>query len=326
MIGGRPASGAILATLVACTFPLATGAEDAPSYSDRLRLPTRGDAMRHPISVHADAATGEIFVCDQFENRILIFDEQGLFRFEISGGALFNSPRDVAVDAEGHILLLANTDRGPGLLWLDFDGRFESHATPKIQQGDDEYRVFSSVAYAAANDRMYVIDAEAKRMIIAERDGAVVRYVDLAEGLSEKDRLEQVLGHVDVYGETVFVSTPSEGQVLRYDLAGTALSRVGLSGTAGCQTAFPVAAALDARGRVIVLDKQRALMTIWEPEGNRCLAEFGVFGTNPGALYQPSDLALDRSGRIYASQVYDGRIQVWELGAAGRSSPLDDPR
>ena len=85
--------------------------------------------------------------------------------------------------------------------------------------------------------------------------------------------------------------------------------------SAPCQTAFPVAAALGADGTVVVLDWQRMLFMLWDPRTNRCLGETSGIGNAPGWLYQPSDLALDAEGRLYVSQGFEGRVQVF-AGAA----------
>ena len=70
-------------------------------YLRTLKLPAQSDSVAYPKSVAADLHTGEIFVCDARGNRILIFDEDGLFDYEINGGTVFRGPRDIAVDPEG---------------------------------------------------------------------------------------------------------------------------------------------------------------------------------------------------------------------------------
>jgi hypothetical protein len=50
----------------------------------------------------------------------------------------------------------------------------------------------------------------------------------------------------------------------------------------------------------------------WDLARGVCVSEHYGFGNAPGAFYQPSDLALDSSGRLYVSQGFEGRIQVYE--------------
>jgi hypothetical protein len=131
-------------------------------------------------------------------------------------------------------------------------------------------------------------------------------------------------GHVDVYGDTVLLPIPTDGLVHVFDLEGRSRGTIGARGSARCQTMFPAAAALDEAGRVIVLDQQRALFMTWDLERGVCLSEHYGFGNAPGALYQPSDLALDGAGRLYVSQGFENRVQVY-AGARPALSPGDGP-
>ena len=299
----------------------AAGGDDGPRYAARLRMPSRLDALGYSRAVSVDPHTGEIFVCDSRKQRIVIFDRQGLYLYQIPGGEIFRAPRDLAVDPEGILLVLASHQGRRALLRLDFDGKplgeltlsgLPPHATPPH---------VVSIALDASGERLYLLDEANQHLWIAGAGGTVTGAVDLAAetDLSDKQAREHQLGHVDVYGDTVLVAMPNLGSVRLFDLEGRSRGWVGIKGTAPCQTAFPVAAALGADGQVVVVDWQRMLFMIWDPAANRCLGETSGIGNAPGYLYQPSDVALDAEGRIYVSQGFEGRVQVFAGGppAAG---------
>jgi hypothetical protein len=81
-----------------------------------------------------------------------------------------------------------------------------------------------------------------------------------------------------------------------------------------------VAAAVTKEGEVLVVDQQRMLILRWEPVGNRCLAEYYGIGAAPGFLYHPLDVALGPEGRLYVTQGFEGRVQVYE-GLPGAPAP-----
>ena len=300
-------------------------AAQAPKYVGRLALPVRDDAIGYARAVTADPETGEVFVCDSRKSRILIFDSKGRFTYQIPGGRIFSAPRDLAVDPAGYLLVVANHRRHSTVVELDFDGRFireiRLSGLPEVAAEPHPF----SVALTTPGDTVYVLDRANLRVWISDRDGHVLGSVDVAEGLSEKDRSDVILGKIDVYGDTLLLALPMTGQVKLYDLDGTSRGSVGIKGTASCKLAFPVAAALNSEGNVVIVDQQRMILMRWSQD-NRCLGDHFGPGVGQGFLYYPLDMSLDRSGRLYVSQGLNGWVQAYEgLVPASYSEPRIDP-
>lgn len=310
-------------TLLFGSLAVAAGAE-GPAYLRRLEMPVRRDTIGYPRGVTADPHTEEVFVCDTRNNRILIFDGEGRFLFQISGGDIFSAPSDLAIDPDGFLVVVANHQRRSALIELDFDGLFLGEILLTGLPADLAEPRLQSVALSPEGDRIYALDTVNLRLWITDRDGAIVGSVDLAADYSEKDRQDLILGHVDVYGETVLVAVTSEGQIASYELDGTARSRVGEPGTAPCKLGRPVAAALADNGELVIVDKQRMVILRWNAEGDRCLGEYYGLGNRPGYLYFPMDLALDGAGQLYVTQGYQGRVQMYE-GLAPAIAPPRRP-
>ncbi len=314
------------AVLVLIAGRTAQGSTPEIRYAQRLRMPSSQDQLGNPRAVHADLHTGEVFVCDTRRNRVVIFDRQGLYLYQIPGGEIFRAPVDVAVDPEGTILVLgrrgierfaAPAERARSaaaarrLIHLDFDGKFLREVPLSgLPEGSLEPNPIS-VALAPAGDRLYLVDQANQHLWLADRDGKIRGGIDLAADLEPDERREQLIGHVDVYGDTVLVAVPTAGRVLLFDLDGGSRAHLGIKGASPCQLMFAVAAARTANGRILVLDQRRMLYMLWDPGTNRCLAEYSGFGNAPGALYQPADLALDGEGRVWISQGFEGRVQVF---------------
>jgi hypothetical protein len=295
-------------------------AAEGPVYVRRLALPVADDAIGYPPGVTADPHTGEVFVCDSRLNRVIVFDPEGLFLYEMPGGDAFTGPQDVAVDPEGLLVVAASHELRPAVVELDFDGLFRREVRLSgLPEGVAEPLV-SSLALAPRGDRLYLLDANNLRVWIADRRGEVQASIDLAAGLSEREARDLIPGHVDVYGETVVVALPSFSQVRLYGLDGTPGKVVGMRGTAPCTLAFPTAAALAGADELVIVDQQRMLVLRWSVASNRCLGEYIGLGDAPGYLYYPMDVALDRSGRLFVSQGFQGRVQMYE-GMAPAAAP-----
>lgn len=327
-IHGPAVAGALL--LVAVSAPPAAAQEAAGAesgsatpevrYVHNLELPAETDSITFPHSVVADPHTGEVFVCDLRANRILIFDEQGLYRYQIQGGDGFRAPRDLALDPTGRLVVAASRGTRPALVELDFDGLFLREIEVTGGPETPEPARYSSLAMSPDGERLVLLDDANHLLLIADRGGRVLETIDLGEGLEETRARDLVLGHVDVYGDLIMVAVPTEAEIWTYTLDGSPRWRAGLRGTAACQLAFPTAAAFTADEELVILDQQRMLFLRWKPFGNRCLSEHYGFGGAPGYFYLPIDIALDPSGRAYVSQTYQGRVQVYE-GLAPAPAP-----
>lgn len=300
---------AVLLALLAA--PPAAAQDEAMPYLERLDLPVESDGIDSPRSVTADVHTGEVFVADLHRDRVVIFGPDGAFRFQVRGGDVFRAPRDVAVDPDGWLYLLASRGVREVLLKLDFDGQPAGEIVLAGLPEDAVPPVLVSLALSPAGDRLYLLDAANDRLWLAGTDGRITGSVDLAEGLEPKLADDLQLGHVDVYGDQVLVAMASLGEIFVWDLDGGDRRRYGLRGTAPCQLGFPVAAARDAAGDYLVIDQQRMLILRWSPAGNRCVSEHWGLGGLPGYFYFPFDLALGPEGRLYVGQGFEGRVQVY---------------
>jgi hypothetical protein len=67
------------------------------------------------------------------------------------------------------------------------------------------------------------------------------------------------------------------------------------------------------------------VLQLWDPEANRCLGEYSGIGQSAGALYNPLDMALDGNGRLFISQGYEGRVQVFEVAIPAPSPGASQP-
>jgi DNA-binding beta-propeller fold protein YncE len=280
-------------------------------FVQRLALPATFDLPGYAQALTADPHTGELFVCDSMGNRILIFDPQGTFRYQIPGGRVFDAPQDVAVDPDGYLLVLAYRRERPVLLELDFDGAFRREIALALPEGSAAPAI-GSIALSPRGDRIYALDEAQQRLWMSDRDGRVTGSVDLAVTEPDGTPVERFFGRVDVSGETVLVVVASDGAALLLDLDGNRRGSVGEHGTAPCQLGSPRAAALTAAGQVVFVDHQRMKILLWDPATNLCLGEFYGMGSAPGYFYYPRDVALGPEGRLYVAQGFQGRVQAYE--------------
>jgi DNA-binding beta-propeller fold protein YncE len=285
----------------------------SPVYADRLTLPAAGDSISSAAAVTVDPGSGEILVVDQRKQRIIVFDQNGMFRSEITGGDVFSSPGDLAIDREGYLFLLTaiRTKRGH-VLHLDFDGKLVREIILEGLPEDAEAPELASIAVTPDGQQIVLLDGSNGALWIADRNGGIRHAVDLTEGLSDSERRDLRLGHVDIYGDRILAAVPSLGEIRCYDLEGASCGVASADRGGQCGMIVPMAAALDGDGNYVIVDQLRMVLLLWDPEANSCLGEFYSIGSAPGYFYFPHDVALDSRGRLYVAQAFEGRVQVYE--------------
>ncbi|MBI3965785.1 MAG: hypothetical protein HY329_09135, partial [Chloroflexi bacterium] len=73
----------------------------------------------------------------------------------------------------------------------------------------------------------------------------------------------------------------------------------------------PSSVAVDAKGRVVVLDQGNARIQIFDPQG-KPLGAWGTRGANDGQFDEPDSLALDRQGNVYVADTGNNRVQKFD--------------
>lgn len=282
-----------------------------------LRLPGVADQLRRPSALFADHRAGEILVGDESRGRIAIFDSHGVFRADFYGQDRFSSPRDIVVDSEGFIFVLAGTREGQRVLRYDFDGSYLGllEVGPSLDS-----KPFVPAAMAIdETDAIYLRDTEEPRLGVWDRDGSLLRVIDLAPELDAKTRNELIVGAVEIAGGELYAVLTSFGVVHVYDLEGKFLRVIGRQGSTPGHLAFPVDVAVTSEGRVLVLDQNRFNVVCYGSDGT-FRGEFGGKGISLGWFYRPSLLAVDDNDQVYIGQIYMGRLQICRLPAfmAGR--------
>ena len=72
--------------------------------------------------------------------------------------------------------------------------------------------------------------------------------------------------------------------------------------------------ALGPGGQVFITDPEAHLVIAYDGAG-RSLGQWGGFGVAAGQFHKPISLAFDGAGRVYVTDAYNHRVQVFELGS-----------
>ncbi len=283
--------------------PLAVPAQ----FVQRLTLPGEMNELLRPGRMFVDRQFGEIFVSDPGNNRVVIFDQNGVFRFEFFGTDIYGSAYDMVVDSKGYIYVLGTTGAGHQLFKFDFDGTLMDTldlsrviSTPRRQIG--------SIAIDN-QDNLYLVLPNENQIISLTTDGRERYRFSVATGLDSDQLQETVFGALTISGGRLYLPVSSNGMVEVYDLTGGHLRTFGIRGNLVGQFNFPVEVAVSKDGIIMVLDKHRFMVLCFD-EQYRFLGEFGGKGINPGWFYHPDKLVVDTLNQVYIGQIFNSWVQV----------------
>ena len=176
------------------------------------------------------------------------------------------------------------------------------------QQGPGDGAFESPVGIAAGPDgRIYVADRGNHRVQVFGPDGRFVAAWDLGGGVPAPQPVDVA---VDPGGRRVFVTEATRHEVLVLDREGRITGRWGGRGGDHGAFRYPATLVVLADGRVAVVDVLNTRAQVFSGRGE-FLAQVGDWGVLPGQLFRPKGIAVDARERLYISDSYMGKVQVF---------------
>jgi len=152
--------------------------------------------------------------------------------------------------------------------------------------------------------RVYVADTVARRVFVFDPEAKAVSFV----GESGPGKLAKPVG-VAVDGEgKVFVADATVNRVFGYDLKGQLAIAIGREGDLDS----PSGLAVDReRNLLYVADAKKHHVLCYSTVDGSAVRTIGRRGGGPGEFNFPTNLTVNRSGRLYVADTLNFRIQVF---------------
>jgi DNA-binding beta-propeller fold protein YncE/4-amino-4-deoxy-L-arabinose transferase-like glycosyltransferase len=243
---------------------------------------------------------GYVYVADTGNKRVQKFDAQGGFVTAWRGGeGDFATPFDLVVSSRGDVYVL---DAGrQAVLRFSDEGEFVG------QIGTDLGLYGPRGLGIDADDNLYVADTGGSRILKLSLSGQfLARYGAPGEGPGQLSQPTDVA--VDGEGRLYVVDTLNcRVQVL--DSAGDYLTEWPI---AGANTTDSPHITLGPSGEVYLSEPEGHRVLVYDGQG-QLLDQFGGEGAGSGQFSKPIGVAFDNTGRVYVTDVYNHRVQVFEL-------------
>jgi DNA-binding beta-propeller fold protein YncE len=156
-----------------------------------------------------------------------------------------------------------------------------------------------------SHNRIYVTDTGQGLIFVLDRDSKRVTYI----GPGAQVTLRVPLGIAVDSKDRVWVADGAGQHVYAFDAAGNALMALGKPG----EMVNPSSVAVDdARHRLYVVDTKQHCVLVYDLESGSSLGKFGERGLGKGQFNFPTNVAVDRQGRIYISDTMNFRVQIFD--------------
>ena len=218
-----------------------------------------------------------------------------------SGQGQFSCPRGVAVDDDGNILVADAWNNR--IQKFTEDGKF---ITAVGVEGNEplQFQCPTGIAIHPVSKKMYVTDSSNHRVQILNPD--LTSHSMFGSEGSDKGQFCQPRGIAFDSEQNVHVTEyRSDTRVQVFSSSGDHLRWLGET-----KLNYPRDVAIDSNDTIYICDTDKHQICIFNSKGE-LLRSFGTKGKLPGQFKLPFEIAVDKSGLIYVSDLNNGRVQIF---------------
>jgi DNA-binding beta-propeller fold protein YncE len=258
-----------------------------------------------------DSEKNEIYVVSG--DSVSIFNGSGMEVYRFGDDLKIGVFMDLSVESDGHILILSRMGSNFRLTRCNYRGepqaRIEIRNLPKTFAGISPTRLLSR------NGKLYLADLNAKKVVVTDANGVFQEGYDIAPLLAdfeEKPGAEYDIVGITVDGEgNLFFTVPTMFKAFRFSPDGQ-LAAFGSAGNLPGRFNLVSGIVTDDKGNIYVTDILRCTVSVFDKEF-KFQAQLSQRGLGPGDLIAPSELVIDKSGKLYVSQSRNRGISVFRV-------------
>jgi DNA-binding beta-propeller fold protein YncE/4-amino-4-deoxy-L-arabinose transferase-like glycosyltransferase len=261
---------------------------------------TEPGQFQGPRGIAVDRQRGQVYVVDTGNKRVQVFElDGGFIAVWDRSDESFEEPFDVVVDSQGEVYVLDALAQfiqryGPSGELRGAIGRDLGFFRPRGLAIDGQ-------------SNLYVADTGNNRIVkITPAGQQLGQFGSQGSGAGQLNQLTDVA--VDASGR-MYVADTYNQRVQVLDSAGRYVREWPIN---GANTFDSPHIQLGPGGQVFITDPEAHVVIAYDGAG-RPLGQWGGFGTAAGQFHKPISLAFDGVGRMYVTDAYNHRVQVFEV-------------
>jgi tripartite motif-containing protein 71 len=274
--------------------------------SEKYPLPT-DTFMYHPNGIAVDAS-GNVYVVDAGNDRVLKFTSAGVFLNE-SSGVTMNSPSSVALGVSGSVTSVYVTDTyndqiarfGTSLSFVSVWGDSTSFSYPESLAVDTTGAVYVADGSSMDKGRIQKFDVSSTPVLTTTwKSGSG----------SDNGLVLAPWGVAFDPSGNVIVTEIGNNRLQKFDAAGAFSAAWGSAGSGAGQFSFPISVAITGAGVIYVADMSNRRYQVLDASGT-ATATVGSAGTGNGFFGAPMSLDYDASGNVYVMDAGNALVQIF---------------
>ncbi|UCF19036.1 MAG: hypothetical protein JSU87_14055 [Gemmatimonadota bacterium] len=271
--------------------------------------------MQSPVRIAQDKQ-GRLYVSDYQSQSVVMLDAGGGGVFVAAAFTVPGNPLGIEW-AKGNLLLVGNATTRTVDVYRTTNGKWFYSLGGVGAIGDP-----SDIAADSDRDLAFVVDGEAFAVKVFDLRNGALLYTISGPGP----------GSYYLQNPTAIALDPSRGEVLVSDFGDPAVSGSppsvkiytyegdhvktlsGKSGMLGQKFSRPQGLAVDALGRILLVDAVAGEVLVLDRQTGNVLETYGTLGSGPGELWLPLDLVVDDNQMLYVTNNRPRRVEVFSLG------------
>ncbi len=285
-----------------------------------------GQVFSFPAYLAYDPVRDELYVVDTAKSRIVIFSPDLFPVFSLGKGRGVTSPAGLTIDNEGNIYLCQGTSEEEPKPHISIFNAAAIKIKDIYFSGFPGAENFSPHNIALGkNGQLYVTGLDYRGLIVLDKDGHYLKTIAPKDSIIPNTPPQKaIITDVFVDGKgRLYLLSEEMGRFYVYDAKEKFLFKGGEKGGGPGKLSRPRGICADpVRGFIYVVDYLRHTGQAYDYNTGKLLFEFGGRGWSPGWFNYPSDIMVDKFGRVYIADLFNHRVQVLELSTGETETPF----
>ena len=287
-------------------------------------IAANGNGTIYSPSYLVTDSSGNLYVSDSGNDRVLKFDSSGNYAMKFGSGGTGNGqfgsypyygPRGIAIDPSGNILV---ADRGLTV------HRVEVFNSSGVYQTQFASSSMSDIAIDSSGNIYGLLNVGSAVQKFDSSYNFIKQWGTVGTGNGQFDGTGKLAGiAVDPSGSYVYVADAGNNRIEKFDSSGNFITKWGSLGSGNGQFNYPAKVFVDSSGNVYVTEFTNNRIQKFDANGNY-ITQWGSYGTGNGQFSTPFGVTVDSSGNVYVADFYNNRIQkfhnLWQISATGSTS------